>query len=180
MKKIVIGVSTMLCKQQSDGTGKGTGGAVATPAVETKKADNAEGKEDNIEEQIDKGVNLNKEAVDAAAVEIVKRNKERRKDESIRLLNRGAYTVEKQRLTLRWQRRKEKADKAYMDAIGALDIALREGNHDKSSWEKTFDEITKTREKAYKEADTIYRDYCNKLKGLYPDYYCYDWDRGGW
>lgn len=181
MKKDFITIKNVLMKPQPSGTGESKGSGSAPAGTKSEGA--SEGKDDDddgIEAQIDKGVNLNKEAVEAAAEEIVKRNKERRKDESIRLLNRSAYTVEKQRLTLRLQRRKEKADKAYMDAVGALEKELNEGKHDKTSWEKAFEEISKKRTKAYTEADTIYREYCNKLKQLYPDYYCYDWDRFGW
>lgn len=132
--------------------------------------------EGNVRERIDKGLRLTEEAAKEAAELISKENKQRRTEEMKNLLQRSAYTTDKVLNRLRKTRDIEKADKAFLEAIGALNVEVVAGKHDTTSFEKLYKDAYTIREKAYREADKIYDEYSKKLRQLYVNCWSYNWD----
>lgn len=158
----------MLCKPKDADTPE----AGAPTPGQKQEATN----EGNVRDRIDAGLRLTEEAAKEAAENINKKNKERRIQEMETLLQRSAYTTDKVLNRLRKTRDIEKADKAFLDAVGALDVAVKAGKHDKTSYEKAYKEAHETREKAYREADKLYAEYGKKLQQLYTNSWSYEWD----
>lgn len=157
----------MLCKPKDADTPEA--------GAQTSGQVNEKNNEDNIESEIDKGVNL-ENTVDEAAAQIAKENKERRVEETKRILLKSAYARGKQLLVVRRNKRRNEAGKEYLKALTKLDEELRAGKHDKMSYDKGFTEAYKKRDEALREIDKKYNEYVQKLKAQYPTMWCFDWD----
>lgn len=163
----------MLCKAK-DADKPEAGGVPAAPANAGTAAE--QDSEDNIEASIDKGVTLTEEVAQKAAEQIAKENKERRVEETKRLMMRSGYVRGKQLLVLRREKRRKIVAKEYLTALSNLDEELKAGKHDETSYEKAFKEAYKKREESYREADKKYSEYCEKLRKQYPGYWTWSWD----
>lgn len=144
------------------------------PAASSGK-DVEKNNEDNIEAEIDKGNNLENTA-DEAAAQIAKDHKERKVEETKRIMLKSAYARGKQLLVVRRNKRRNETGKDYLKALTTLDEELRGGKHDKISYEKGFKEAFKKRDEKLREIDKTYNEYVQKLKALYPTCWCFDWD----
>lgn len=164
----------MLCKAKD--ADKPEAGAPAAPAAPSAGAAAEQDSEDNIEASIDKGVTLTEEVAQKAAEQIAKENKERRVEETKRLMMKSGYVRGKQLLVLRREKRRKIVAKEFLTALSTLDEELKAGKHDEMSYNKAFKEAYKKREESYREADRKYSEYCDKLRKQYPGYWSYEWD----
>jgi hypothetical protein len=141
------------------------------PAVASKVT------EENIEENIKSGVVLTAEMAKKAAENIAKRNKERLVDEMEALIQKNDYIRKQALLSLKKQRRDEKAVKAYLEGLTKLAEELNEGKHDKSSYDKAHEALKKVQKESLKESAIIYDNFFKDLKKQFDGYISWDWDR---
>lgn len=171
----VSNFGVMLCKAKDADKPEAGAGATA-PATPSAGAAAEQDSEDNIEASIDKGISLTEEAAQKAAEEIAKENKERRVEETKRLMMKSGYVRGKQLLVLRREKRRKVVAKEYLTALSNLDEELKAGKHDEITYNKAFKEAYKKREEGLRDAQKKYNEYCEKLRKQYPGYWSYDWD----
>lgn len=136
-----------------------------------------------IEESLDKDVQLNKEAIKAAAEKIEKQRKDTKLEDAQRAIYKKEYMIELQKLHMRKMRRQEAASKKFMIAIGdkeGLGKDLLEGKLDSAEFDKKIAEAIKAKNDAYKEADKVFADYKVKMDKKYECYWHRGWNDPVW
>lgn len=145
------------------------------PAAGETASEKGEDTDGDVRERIDKGIKLSEDVAKEAAEKISKQNKERRVEETMTLLQRSDYTVDKVLNRLRKARDIAKAEKEFLNAVKVLKAEVVAGKHDTTSFEAAFKKAYTERDKAYTEFTKTYSNYDDKLRQLYNNSWRYDW-----
>lgn len=133
--------------------------------------------ESNIEEQIKKTNSLGKDFFDKAAEELANSRKEIAVNEAKEIISRSEYTNGYALLQLRYQRKKEKVVKSFLDKTKTLLEETREGKYTKIEHDKKYNEAINERQKAIDEAKAEFNTAVKELKRNFNSWDCWSWDR---
>lgn len=132
---------------------------------------------DDICKSIDEKVIMTKEIAKEAAESIALKNKNARKDEMEKCLQKADYIRQYVLLVLRKARAEEAAAKVFLTHVTELDTELKDGKHDTTSYDKKFKEFREEKNEAYRKAASIFNEYVDKLNRNFKDCenFTYNW-----